>query len=183
MDFPCTAVHHAIRAFAIKRSRRKKNDKMPSAPAKDFSRPVDDQIKAKEVRVVLTKDTGDGRGETDWHEVMKTEVAIQKAKEQKLQLVQMNKGGDLPVCRIMDYNAHILRLKEKHTAQVEARRELIVAKGKTKGLRIGCASPAPLTCSRPGQHRKCWSTIAWPLPGCGTCSFSGRISDGQMRTT
>ncbi len=60
--------------------------------------PVNEQIKAKEIRVV------DSNGEQLG--IMKPQKALEIAREKRLDLVTVSPGAKPPVCRIMDYGKY-----------------------------------------------------------------------------
>lgn len=64
---------------------------------------INNQIRAKEVRVV-------GNGENT---IMPKEEAIKKAKEQNLDLVEINRNSSPSVCKIIDYKKFIFEQKKK----------------------------------------------------------------------
>ena len=78
-------------------------------------------IRAKEVRVV--GEDGKQLG------IMPLEKAIQIAKEQNLDLIQVTEKVDPPVCRIGDYGKFLYRLKKKEKTGKQKG-------GETKGIRL-----------------------------------------------
>ena len=76
---------------------------------------VNQQITARQVRLV--SDPGDGGGEAGGekksHEVISTIVAIRRAKQAGLDLVEVNPRANPPVCRLMNYDAFRYELRQK----------------------------------------------------------------------
>lgn len=64
---------------------------------------INEQIFAKEVRIV---DEGVS-------EVMKTSEALEKAKEQGLDLIEISPNAQPPVCKIMDYGKYLYQQKKR----------------------------------------------------------------------
>ena len=62
---------------------------------KKNKQPINQFIKAEKVRLI--SQTGEQLG------VVELKEALAKAKDQELDLVQMNKDSDTPVCKMMDY--------------------------------------------------------------------------------
>ena len=76
---------------------------------------VNQQISARQVRLV--SDPGDGGGDAGGekrsHEIISTIVAIRRAKQAGLDLVEVNPRADPPVCRLMNYDAFRYELRQK----------------------------------------------------------------------
>ena len=75
---------------------------------KKNKQPINQFIKAKKVRLI--SQTGEQLG------VVELKEALAKAKEQELDLVQMNKDSDTPVCKMMDYGKHLFDQKKQKAA-------------------------------------------------------------------
>ena len=75
---------------------------------KKNKQPINQFIKAEKVRLI--SQTGEQLG------VVELKEALAKAKDQELDLVQMNKDSDTPVCKMMDYGKHLLDQKKKKAA-------------------------------------------------------------------
>ena len=77
----------------------KKYQKKPKGPRKN------EQIRVDKVRVVTNN--GENLG------IMHTTEALDKAKEQELDLVEIGAKAKPPVCKIMDYSKYMYRQKKK----------------------------------------------------------------------
>jgi translation initiation factor IF-3 len=75
---------------------------------KKNKQPINQFIKAEKVRLI--SQTGEQLG------VVELKEALVKAKEQELDLVQMNKDSDTPVCKMMDYGKHLFDQKKQKAA-------------------------------------------------------------------
>ena len=75
---------------------------------KKNKQPINQFIKADKVRLI--SQTGEQLG------VVELKEALVKAKEQELDLVQMNKDSDTPVCKMMDYGKHLFDQKKQKAA-------------------------------------------------------------------
>ena len=75
---------------------------------KKNKQPINQFIKAEKVRLISR--TGEQLG------VVELKEALAKAKEQELDLVQMNKDSDTPVCKMMDYGKHLFDQKKQKAA-------------------------------------------------------------------
>ena len=83
-----------------------------SQPRRAFEKknkqPINQFIKAEKVRLI--SQTGEQLG------VVELKEALAKAKDQELDLVQMNKDSDTPVCKMMDYGKHLFDQKKQKAA-------------------------------------------------------------------
>ena len=70
--------------------------------------PINQFIKAAQVRLI--SQTGEQLGVVDLKD------ALDKAKDQDLDLVQMNNDSDTPVCKLMDYGKHLFDQKKQKAA-------------------------------------------------------------------
>ena len=75
---------------------------------KKYKQPINQFIKAEKVRLI--SQTGEQLG------VVELKEALAKAKDQELDLVQMNKDSDTPVCKMMDYGKHLFDQKKQKAA-------------------------------------------------------------------
>ena len=75
---------------------------------KKNKQPINQFIKAEKVRLI--SQTGEQLG------VVELKEALAKAKDQELDLVQMNKDPDIPVCKMMDYGKHLFDQKKQKAA-------------------------------------------------------------------
>ena len=75
---------------------------------KKNKQPINQFIKAEKVRLI--SQTGEQLG------VVELKEALAKAKDQELDLVQMNKDSDSPVCKMMDYGKHLFDQKKQKAA-------------------------------------------------------------------
>ena len=75
---------------------------------KRTKQPINKFIKAAKVRLI--SQTGEQLGVVDLNE------ALDKAKDQDLDLVQMNNDTDTPVCKLMDYGKHLFDQKKQKAA-------------------------------------------------------------------
>ncbi len=75
---------------------------------KKNKQPINQFIKAEKVRLI--SQTGEQLG------VVELKEALAKAKDQELDLVQMNKDSDTPVCKMMDYGKHLFDQKKQKSA-------------------------------------------------------------------
>ena len=78
------------------------------ASEKKNKQPINQFIKAEKVRLI--SQTGEQLG------VVELKEALAKAKDQELDLVQMNKDSDTPVCKMMDYGKHLFDQKKQKAA-------------------------------------------------------------------
>ena len=75
---------------------------------KKNKQPINQYIIAEKVRLISL--TGEQLG------VVELKEALAKAKDQELDLVQMNKDSDTPVCKMMDYGKHLFDQKKQKAA-------------------------------------------------------------------
>ena len=75
---------------------------------KKNKQPINQFIKAAKVRLI--SQTGEQLG------VLNLDEALAKAKEQDLDLVQMNSDTDTPVCKLMNYGKHLFDQKKQKAA-------------------------------------------------------------------
>ena len=75
---------------------------------KKHKQPINQFIKAAKVRLI--SQTGEQLG------VLNLDEALAKAKDQDLDLVQMNKDTDTPVCKLMNYGKHLFDQKKQKAA-------------------------------------------------------------------
>ncbi len=75
---------------------------------KKNKQPINQFIKAEKVRLI--SQTGEQLG------VVELKEALAKAKDQELDLVQMNKDSGTPVCKMMDYGKHLFDQKKQKAA-------------------------------------------------------------------
>ena len=75
---------------------------------KKNKQPINQFIKAEKVRLI--SQTGEQLG------VVELKEALAKARDQELDLVQMNKDSDTPVCKMMDYGKHLFDQKKQKAA-------------------------------------------------------------------
>ena len=75
---------------------------------KKNKQPINQFIKAEKVRLI--SQTGEQLG------VVELKEALAKAKDQELDLVQINKDSDTPVCKMMDYGKHLFDQKKQKAA-------------------------------------------------------------------
>ena len=97
--------------------------------AKKFEIPqfnINQKIKAPEVRVV----------HNDSAEVMSTKDAINLAKEEGLDLIEVSPKANPPVCKIMDYGSFKYQ-KEKEAKKQRAAQKEVEIKGVRLSVRIG----------------------------------------------
>ena len=78
---------------------------------KKNKQPINQFIKAEKVRLI--SQTGEQLG------VVELKEALAKAKDQELDLVQMNKDSDTPVCKMMDYGKHLFDQKKQKAASTK----------------------------------------------------------------
>ena len=78
------------------------------ASDKKNKQPINQFIKAKKVRLI--SQSGEQLG------VVELKEALSKAKDQELDLVQMNNDSDTPVCKMMDYGKHLFDQKKQKAA-------------------------------------------------------------------
>jgi hypothetical protein len=116
---------NAVRQFGVKRSRKKIAEVQRQL---DIEKRVNEGIEAEQVLLV-------GEGVKC---VISLQDAIQMAKQQRMQLVEVDRKGSMPTCRIMVYSEYIEKAKIMQEAKFKARKEVIEASVKIKGLRIGC---------------------------------------------
>lgn len=119
------------RFMAIRRKRRGAGPQ--KAPIQQLTRPVDEQIRAETVRLI------EGNSNT----IVSKGEALARAREQGLNLVQLDKQDAQPVCRILDYR----QLQKEHSDVAEQKAskafEVEVQSSKMKAIRIGCAPAVP----------------------------------------
>ena len=75
---------------------------------KKNKQPINQFIKATKVRLI--SQTGEQLG------VLNLDEALAKAKDQDLDLVQMNSDTDTPVCKLMNYGKHLFDQKKQKAA-------------------------------------------------------------------
>ena len=75
---------------------------------KKNKQPINQFIKAAKVRLI--SQTGEQLG------VLNLDEALAKAKDQDLDLVQMNSDTDTPVCKLMNYGKHLFDQKKQKAA-------------------------------------------------------------------
>ena len=68
---------------------------------------INDQIRAKEVRLVSG----------DTQEVLPTEEALERARAQDLDLIEVSPNAKPPVCKILDRGSYLYQLKKKEKKQ------------------------------------------------------------------
>lgn len=109
--------------IAMRRSRKRKK------PQQNKNRQyfANEHIRATQVRVIAES------GELG---IMPTAEAIRTAKEQDLDLVQINPKADPPVCKIMDFG-HFKYQKEKEDRLRKAHAKATEVKGVRLSMRIG----------------------------------------------
>ena len=83
---------------------------------KKNKQPINQFIKAEKVRLI--SQTGEQLG------VVELKEALAKAKEQELDLVQMNKDSDTPVCKMMDMVSIYSIKKNKRQLQKRKQKKL-----------------------------------------------------------
>lgn len=122
-------MNHQCRFMAIRRKRRAQAT--PQRPAiQKLTRPVDEEINAAVVRLV----------EGNSHMVVLKEEAIARARQQGLNLVQLDRQESEPVCRILDYSQ--MQQEYEDIAEKKAAKavEAEVQASKMKAIRIGCGA-------------------------------------------
>lgn len=82
---------------------------------------INNQIRAEKVRLIDT--TGENTG------VLSLNEAIEKAKQQNLDLIQITEKTDPPICKIMDYGKYLYIKEKKEKSGTKAKIEL-------KGIRL-----------------------------------------------
>ncbi|MBQ1493973.1 MAG: translation initiation factor IF-3 [Acinetobacter sp.] len=83
----------------------KQPDRNQQQGAKSNRPAINDEIRAKEVRLVAAD--GEQKG------VVSLTEALRAAEEANLDLVEIVANAEPPVCKIMDYNKHLFDLKQK----------------------------------------------------------------------
>ena len=83
---------------------------------------VNEQIRARDVRVVSAGGA----------EVMPTRKALELARQQELDLVEISPNAQPPVCRIVDYSKFLYQQK-KHSKEMKQKQ----VKVETKEIRFG----------------------------------------------
>lgn len=125
---------HQHRFMAI---RRKRKSVVPQkVVSQKLERRVDEEITAPTVRLV----------QEDSHTLMSTAEAIQRARQQGLNLVQMESKNQEPACRILDFRQ--LQQEFKDAAEKKATKALdaVVQASKAKAIRIGYDPPMQMQC-------------------------------------
>lgn len=77
---------------------------------------INDQITVHQVRLIGEK--GDQIG------ILATSDALQKAKEEGLDLVEISPNSEPPVCRLMDYGKYIFELRKRKGGQVKKQKKV-----------------------------------------------------------
>lgn len=99
----------------------------PKQEEKDASGPrMNDQIRADFVRLV----TDDG------HEIVSRMVALERARKLKLDLVEVQRKADPPVCKIMDFHREKYKQQIKEKDRTKSKSELTLRKGDCKEVRF-----------------------------------------------
>ncbi|PSD39136.1 translation initiation factor IF-3 [Acinetobacter radioresistens] len=83
----------------------KQPDRNQQQGAKSNRPAINDEIRAKEVRLVAAD--GEQKG------IVSLAEALRAAEESDLDLVEIVANAEPPVCKIMDYNKHLFDLKQK----------------------------------------------------------------------
>ncbi|WP_080631695.1 translation initiation factor IF-3 [Acinetobacter calcoaceticus] len=83
----------------------KQPDRNQQQGAKSNRPAINDEIRAKEVRLVGAE--GEQKG------IVSLSEALRAAEEVELDLVEIVANAEPPVCKIMDYNKHLFDLKQK----------------------------------------------------------------------
>ncbi|TEU30260.1 translation initiation factor IF-3 [Alkanindiges illinoisensis] len=83
----------------------KQPDRNPQQVAKSNRPAINDEIRAKEVRLV--DEAGEQKG------IVPLTEALRAAEAVELDLVEIVANAEPPVCKIMDYNKHLFDLKQK----------------------------------------------------------------------
>ncbi len=96
-------------------------------PISTKSQRVNDQIRARELRVIGPDGSPLG--------VLSTEDALDQAKKAGLDLLEVSPNANPPVARILDYGAHRYRM-QKQAQQQKKRQKKIEVKGVRIGMRI-----------------------------------------------
>ena len=84
---------------------------------------INNQIKAKEVQVISEKKQNMG--------VMPLGEALKYSMECNLELIEISKGANPPVCMVMDFGKYLYQQKKKEKGKKEKQKS-----GKLKGVRI-----------------------------------------------
>ena len=107
---------HVTVRNASGRGRRGSDEPSRDAPAHR----VNDQITARQVRLVIDREsiaiehsTDSNDTKTKTHEVLSVLVALRRAKQAGLDLVEVNARADPPVCRLMRYDSFRYAQKQK----------------------------------------------------------------------
>lgn len=79
---------------------------------------VNEAIRARKVRCIDANEENLG--------VIETSEAIRKAQEQELDLVQVSKSGDIPACKILDYQKFKYEHQKKQKAAAKKQRESVI---------------------------------------------------------
>ncbi|XID76081.1 translation initiation factor IF-3 [Alkanindiges sp. WGS2144] len=104
----------------------KQPDRNSQQVAKSNRPAINDEIRAKEVRLV--DETGEQKG------IVPLNEALRAAEAADLDLVEIVANAEPPVCKIMDYNKHLFDLKQK---QKDARKKQHQVQVKEIKLRPG----------------------------------------------
>ncbi|HAM3628542.1 TPA: translation initiation factor IF-3, partial [Escherichia coli] len=83
----------------------KQPDRNQQQGAKSNRPAINDEIRAKEVRLVAAD--GEQKG------IVSLNEALRAAEDADLDLVEIVANAEPPVCKIMDYNKHLFDLKQK----------------------------------------------------------------------
>ncbi|KAL4314789.1 hypothetical protein AHAS_Ahas15G0120200 [Arachis hypogaea] len=90
-------------------------------------RRLNDQIKAQYVRLVFD----DGN-----HSIISRFEALDRARKLKLDLVEVQRNGNPPVVKIMDYHKETYKKQEKEKERAKSKSELTLRKGECKEVRF-----------------------------------------------
>ena len=111
---------HVTVRNASGRGRRGSDEPSRDAPAHR----VNDQITARQVRLVIDREsiaidhsTDSNDTKTKTHEVLSVLVALRRAKQAGLDLVEVNARADPPVCRLMRYDLSFGTRRNKRSAR------------------------------------------------------------------
>lgn len=101
----------------------------PKYEEKDNGRPrMNEQISAQYVRLV----TDEGHGVVSRHE------ALDRARRLNVDLVEVGRDANPPVCKLMDYNKEMYLRQAKEKEQTKKKSDLALRKGALKEVRITC---------------------------------------------
>lgn len=116
-----SSVYNSVRFFAAPIQFQPKPKK-----EEDNGPRLNDEIRAQFIRLVSD----------DGHTVVSRFQALERARNLKLDLVEVDKNAKPPVCKIMDFHKEAYKKQEKDKERAKSKSEVTLRKGECKEVRI-----------------------------------------------